>query len=80
MTGTFEKSKVSRLWCREIGLFVVIFPWMGDAWDLNYFQSLGPVLRNVRDEPYFHGAISGLGLLNIYIAMLQIARLFRRSS
>jgi hypothetical protein len=64
----------------EIGLFLVIFPWMGDAWDLNYFQSLGPVLQNVWDEPYFRGAISGLGLLNIYIAMLQIARLFRRSS
>jgi len=64
----------------EIGLFLVIFPWMGDAWDLNYFQSLGPVLQNVWDEPYFRGAISGLGFLNIYIAMLQIARLFRRSS
>jgi hypothetical protein len=64
----------------EIGLFLVIFPWMGDAWDLNYFQSLGPVLQNVWDEPYFRGAVSGLGFLNIYIAMLQIARLFRRSS
>jgi len=64
----------------EIGLFLVIFPWMGDAWDLNYIQSMGPVLQNIWDEPYFRGAISGLGFLNIYIAMLQIARLFRRSS
>ena len=64
----------------EIGLFLVIFPWMGDAWDLNYFQSLGPVLQNVWDEPYFRGAISGLGFLNIYIATLQIVRLFRRST
>jgi hypothetical protein len=64
----------------EIGLFLVIFPWMGDSWDLNYFQSLSPVFQNVWDEPYFRGAISGLGFLNIYIAMLQIARLFRRST
>jgi hypothetical protein len=64
----------------EIGLFLVIFPWMGDSWDLNYIQSLGPVLQNVWDEPYFRGAISGLGFLNIYIGMLQIARLFRRSN
>jgi uncharacterized protein YjbI with pentapeptide repeats len=64
----------------EIGLFLVIFPWMGDAWDLNYIQSMGPVLQNIWDEPYFRGAVSGLGFLNIYIAMLQIARLFRRSS
>lgn len=64
----------------EIGLFLVIFPWMGDSWDANYFQSIGPALQNVWDEPYFRGAVSGLGFLNIYIAMLQIARLFRRSS
>lgn len=64
----------------EIGLFLVIFPWMGDSWDANYFQSMGPVLQNVWGEPYFRGAVSGLGFLNIYIAMLQIARLFRRSS
>jgi hypothetical protein len=64
----------------EIGLFLVIFPWMGDSWDLNYIQSLGPVLQNVWDEPYFRGAVSGLGFLNIYIAMLQVARLFRRAS
>ncbi len=64
----------------EIGLFLVIFPWMGDAWDLNYIQSMGPVLQNIWDEAYFRGAVSGLGFLNIYIAMLQIARLFRRSS
>jgi hypothetical protein len=64
----------------EIGLFLVIFPWMGDSWDLNYIQSLGPVLQNVWDEPYFRGAVSGLGFLNIYIAILQVARLFRRSS
>jgi hypothetical protein len=63
----------------EIGLFLVIFPWMGDSWDLNYIQSLGPVLQNVWDEPYFRGAVSGLGFLNIYIAILQVARLFRRS-
>jgi len=62
----------------EIGLFLVIFPWLGDAWDLNYFQSVGPALRSIWDEPYFRGAVSGLGFINIYIAMLQIARLFRR--
>jgi hypothetical protein len=63
----------------EIGLFLVLFPWMGEAWDLNYFQS-GQVLRNLWDEPYFRGAVSGVGFVNIYIALLQIARLFRRSA
>jgi hypothetical protein len=63
----------------EIGLALVIFPWMGSAWDSNYFQSVGPILGNIWDEPYFRGAVSGLGLVNIYIAMLQIARVFRRT-
>jgi hypothetical protein len=64
----------------EIGLALVIFPWMGSAWDSNYFQSVGPILGSIWDEPYFRGAVSGLGLVNIYIAMLQIARVFRRTS
>jgi hypothetical protein len=63
----------------EIGLFLVIFPWMGDAWEVNYFQS-GLILRNLWDEPYFRGAVSGIGFINIYIALLQIIRLFRRSA
>jgi hypothetical protein len=63
----------------EIGLFLVIFPWMGDAWDLNYFQS-GLLLRNLWDEPYFRGAVSGVGFLNIYIGLLQVGRLLRRSA
>ena len=63
----------------EIGLFLVLFPWMGEAWDLNYFQS-GQVLRNLWDEPYFRGAVSGVGFVNIYIALMQIGRLFRRSA
>jgi hypothetical protein len=63
----------------EIGLFLLIFPWMGDAWELNYFQS-GLLLRSVWQEPYFRGAVSGVGIINIYIALLQIFRLLRRSS
>jgi hypothetical protein len=64
----------------EIGLALVIFPWMGSAWDSNYFQSFWPILGNIWDEPYFRGAVSGLGLVNIYIAMLQIGRVFRRTT
>lgn len=64
----------------EIGLFLMIFPWMPDVWDLNYFGSAGPALARLWDEPYFRGAITGLGLVNIYIALLQVVRIFRRSA
>lgn len=62
----------------EIGLFLVVFPWL-DKWSLNYFQGVIASIQDIWDDPYFRGAITGLGLVNIYIAMLQVTRLLRRS-
>jgi hypothetical protein len=62
----------------EVGLFLVIFPWQ-DSWTLNYFQGI-PNLESLWDEPSFKGLVTGLGFVNIYIALLQIVRLFRRNS
>lgn len=62
----------------EIGLFLTVFPWV-DSWSLNYFSGWLPALENVWDEPYFRGAITGLGLINIYVACAEVLRLFRRS-
>jgi hypothetical protein len=62
----------------EIGLFLVVFPWMNDTWDTNYFQKVLPALRSIWDDPYFRGAITGLGLMDIYIACVEMFRLLRR--
>jgi hypothetical protein len=61
----------------EIGLFLTIFPWV-DIWSLNYFSGWLPALENIWDEPYFRGAITGLGLVNIYLACSEVVRIFRR--
>ena len=86
-----EEPKSARRWQRrllgicfaiftfEIGLFLVIFPWMDDTWDLNYFNSVVPILQNVWDDPYFRGVLTGLGFVNIYIACMEVIRLFRRT-
>jgi hypothetical protein len=63
----------------EIGLFLVIFPWMEDTWDLNYFSSMLPALQAIWDDPYFRGALTGLGLVNIYIACQTVIRALKRS-
>ena len=63
----------------EIGLFLTIFPWV-DIWSLNYFSGWLPALENVWDDPYFRGAITGLGLVNIYVACAEVVRIFRRSA
>jgi hypothetical protein len=62
----------------EIGLFLAVFPWV-DIWSLNYFSGWLPALENIWDEPYFRGAITGLGLVNIYVACAEVLRLFRKS-
>src|SRR6184192_1852134 len=61
----------------EIGIFLVVFPWM-DKWSLNYFPGAFPRLEDLWEEPAFKGAVSGLGMVNIYVAILQLIRLFRR--
>ena|SRR5208282_1891074 len=90
MTPSLEASRRTRTWqsrllgvCTaiftfEIGLFLVVFPWMDDIWNINYLQKLLPALRAVWDDPYFRGALTGLGLVNIYISCLEMIRLFRR--
>jgi hypothetical protein len=64
----------------EIGAFLVVFPWM-DSWSLNHLPALFPSiqsdLQDLWDEPLLKGAISLLGLLNVYIAFLQVFRLIR---
>ena len=61
----------------EIGLFLVVFPWM-DSWDINHIQSLFPRLQDLWENPYLRGAVSGLGLVNVYIACAEVIRLIRR--
>jgi hypothetical protein len=62
----------------EIGLFLTVFPWV-ELWSANYFSGWLPALENVWDDPFFKGAITGLGLVNIYVACAEVVRLFRRS-
>jgi hypothetical protein len=64
----------------EIGLCLVTFPWIDKTWDISYFQSASQAVRDFWNDPYFRGAVTGLGFINIYIAFLEVGRLFRRPS
>ena len=64
------------LFCFEIGLFLVLFPWMG-RWDASWFAGLSPKFHAVWVSNWFRGALSGLGLVDIYISFIEIARLRR---
>jgi hypothetical protein len=55
------------LFCFELGVFLVVFPWL-DYWSSNSIATLTPWMVGVWDSPYFRGALSGLGVVNIYIS------------
>lgn len=72
--------KVSALifivFCLELGMFLLVFPW-SDLWDRHFLLSRVPELRQYWDNAYLRGAISGLGVVNLYIALVEIFRLRR---
>ncbi len=71
-------SLVFIVFCLEVGLFLVVFPW-SDYWERSFFFSMSPGLRVYWDNAYLRGAVTGLGLVNVYISMAEIFRLRRFS-
>jgi hypothetical protein len=57
----------------ELGLFLLIFPWL-KAWDLSWVPLHSPRFSEIWMSRYFRGAFSGLGLLNIYIALAEAVK------
>jgi hypothetical protein len=62
--------------CLEIGLFLLIFPWT-ESWDNNYFANSIARIRVVWDNMYLRGAVSGLGIINLYISLAEAFRMRR---
>ncbi len=69
-------SIVFIVFCLEIGLFLLIYPWT-DFWGDNLFLSMAPRWTALWFNGYFRGVLSGLGVLNVYIAFSEILRLRR---
>jgi hypothetical protein len=64
--------------CFVVGVVLTLFPWL-DWWEANYFSGFSPAWRQIWLNPYFRGAVSGIGLLNVYISFVEIFRLRRFS-
>ena len=63
------------IFCLEIGTFLLVFPWYGSTWENNFFSSL--LRQGYWQNSYFRGAVSGLGIVNLYICFVEILRLRR---
>lgn len=53
--------------CFEMGALLLYLPWT-QFWEQNYFLSHFPLLMPVVLHPSFRGLVSGIGLLDIFLA------------
>lgn len=59
----------------EVGLLLLLVPW-SSFWDQNYFVADAPVLQALLGNHFLRGGVSGLGLLNLYAGVAELAGLF----
>lgn len=57
----------------EVGLVLLIAPWLV-RWETSWVPTFSPRLAAIWVSPYFRGALSGLGLLNLYVSLNEAAR------
>jgi hypothetical protein len=64
------------VFCFEIGVFLFVFPWVA-LWSKNYFVDHYPLFATIVRNYFFRGAVSGLGLADIWMAFYELWRLRR---
>lgn len=64
--------------CLVVGAVLLVFPWT-PSWEHNYFAGLTPFLRSWWNNFYVRGVVSGIGMVNLYISLVEVLRLKRFS-
>jgi len=64
------------LFCIEIGVVLMILPWT-PFWDNNFFFGLTPQWDNLWLSNYLRGGVSGVGLVNVWIGLGEVWRLWK---
>lgn len=59
----------------EVGLLLIVLPW-SKFWERNYFIEAVPALEAVLTNYYARGAISGLGIVNLFAGFAEMIPLF----
>ena len=70
------------IFCLELGLFLLIYPWT-DGWSDNYFAwavqgGVRMTWHSFWTNSYVRGGVSGMGAVNLWIAVTEVFRLFAR--
>jgi hypothetical protein len=53
------------------GFLLIPVPWSA-FWDHNYFAQALPALQAILANNYVRGAVSGLGLVNLYLGIAEL--------
>jgi len=61
------------LLCFEVGVLLFVFPW-GSLWTKNYFVNHFPWVAMIARNYFVRGAVSGLGLADIWLAVDEFRR------
>ena len=60
--------------CFEMGVFLFVFPWV-PFWHQNFFVARYPLISAISRNYYVRGAVSGLGLIDIFLAFYEVWRM-----
>jgi hypothetical protein len=55
----------------EVGFLLLVVPWSA-FWERNYFAQALPAVRELITNNFVRGAVSGLGLVNIYHGFAEL--------
>ena len=62
----------------EIGVLLIVIPWTS-FWDQNVFIESSSSLQRMFNNHFVRGAVSGLGVINLGVAVLEIVSLLRNT-
>lgn len=62
------------VFCFELGVFLFVLPWLS-VWSKNFFVGHYPLVSTIALNYFVRGAVSGLGLADIWLAIYEMWRL-----
>jgi hypothetical protein len=63
--------------CTVVGTLLAMLPWL-PIWEQNSFSGTSQTWYSIWMNTYFRGAVTGVGVLNLYISFLEVFALTRR--
>lgn len=59
----------------EVGLLLIVLPWSA-FWERNYFAQAFPAVQALIMNNFVRGAVTGLGLVNLFAGFADLALVF----